>query len=298
MIKVEKYWETLNNKNDLSQSDLLARLIEEAEAIVVGIGAGMSASTGFTYVGKRFTDAFPDFIEKYQLLDMLQASLFTFEDEPEYWAFQSRFVLMNYFDQPTGQAYVDLKKILTNKPYHVITTNADNAFYAAEFNMDKVFRIQGEYGLLQCSNHCHQQTYQDEELMRQMVKEQENMRVPENLVPYCPKCNAPLEVNKRTEEKGMVEDASFHEQKKRYEAFLAQVEGKKTLFLEIGVGHTTPQFIKHPFHKMTKENEKALFVTMNERNYFIPHAIRPQSIQINDDIEDTFHTIITHKINN
>src|SRR5699024_11901358 len=137
-------------------------LIEEAETIVVGIGAGMSASTGFTYVGKRFTDAFPDFIEKYQLLDMLQASLFTFADEPEYWAFQSRFVLMNYFDQPTGQAYVDLKKILANKSYHVITTNADNAFYAAAFNMDKVFRIKGEYDLLQCSNHCHQQTYQDE----------------------------------------------------------------------------------------------------------------------------------------
>lgn len=291
MQQAEKYWNVLENKQELSQADVLHNLIEEAEAIVIGIGAGMSAATGFTYVGKRFTDAFPEFIEKYNLLDMLQASLFKFENLQEYWAFQSRFTLMNFFDQPQGKAYVDLLKILSNKNYHIITTNADNAFYAAEFDMDKVFRIQGEYGLMQCVEYCHQQTYQDEALMREMVAKQKDMKVPEELIPYCPECGAPLEINKRTEEKGMVEDAHFHEQKSRYEEFLAQNEGKRILFLEIGVGHTTPQFIKHPFQQMTEENPKALFVTMNQREYFIPHAIRPQTVQIDEDIEDVLHTV-------
>src|SRR5690606_10907614 len=117
-----------------------------------------------------------------------------------------------------------------------------------------------------CSEHCHQQTYQNEALIRKMVEKQSNMKVPAELVPYCPECGAPLEVNKRTEEKGMVEDKHFHEQKERYENFLKENEGKKVLFLEIGVGHTTPQFIKHPFQKMTEENEKALFVTMNQKD--------------------------------
>src|SRR5699024_1475995 len=121
----------------------------------------------------------------------------------------------------------------------------------------KVFRIQGEYGLFQCVEHCHQQTYQDEALLRKMVVEQSDMKVPESLIPYCPECGAPLEVNKRTEEKGMVEDADFHAQKKRYETFLAETKDQKTVFLEIGVGHTTPQFIKHPFQKMTEENPQA-----------------------------------------
>lgn len=286
-----QYWNTLENKDDQSQAEVLHSLIEEAEAVVVGIGAGMSAAAGFTYIGKRFTDAFPDFIEKYNLLDLLQASLYKYEDELEYWAFQSRFLLMNYFDQPKGKVYTDFKNILADKKYHVITTNADNAFYASDYDMDKVFRIQGEYGLFQCKAHCHQQTYQNEELIRHMVREQENMKVPENLVPYCPECGEPLEVNKRTEEKGMVEDQHFHEQKDRYETFLKQVDGKKTLFLEIGVGHTTPQFIKHPFQEMTEENPKALFVIMNEREYFVPHAIRPRSIQLNEDIADVFEAI-------
>ena len=288
-------WDTLAD-DSLSQAEVLDKLIDEAEAVVIGIGAGMSAATGFTYVGKRFTDAFPDFIEKYRLFDMLQASLFEYEDLQEFWAFQSRFSLLNFFDQPVGKSYVDLRHRLMNKDYHVITTNADNAFYASEFDMDKVFRIQGEYGLWQCVEHCHQETYQDEALIRQMVAEQVDMKVPENLIPYCPKCGAGLEINKRTEENGMVEDAHFHQQKERYEKFLKENQTKKVLFLEIGVGHTTPQFIRNPFQQMTEANPNSLFVTMNQKDYFIPHAIRPQTVRIDTDIAETLAEIaITNK---
>ncbi|WP_020007661.1 SIR2 family NAD-dependent protein deacylase [Salinicoccus albus] len=295
MEQIKTHWQTLPMGSSLSQPDLLHQLIEEAEAIVIGIGAGMSAAAGFTYVGKRFTDAFPDFIAKYRFFDMLQASLFDFEDEREYWAFKSRFSLLNFFDQPTGQAYVDLRQIISDKNYHIITTNADNAFYAADFDMNKVFRIQGEYGLWQCSEYCHQQTYQDESLIRQMAMEQSDMKIPANLVPYCPKCGAVMEVNKRDEEKGMVEDDHFHEQKARYEQFLDENQTKKILFLEIGVGHTTPQFIKHPFQQMTQANPKSLFVTMNQKDYFTPHTIRPQTVRIDEDIADVLHSAALHE---
>lgn len=290
-MQLTKHWLESEEGSILSQADLLKALIEEAEAIVIGIGAGMSAATGFTYVGKRFTDAFPDFIGKYHFFDMLQASLFDFEDAEEYWAFQSRFSLLNFFDQPVGEAYTDLHKIMSGKNYHVITTNADNAFYAAEFDMDKVFRIQGEYGLLQCAERCHQEIYQAEALMRKMVVAQSDMKVPKELVPLCPKCSEMLEINKRNEEKGMVEDNHFHEQKARYEQFLKDNENKKVLYLEIGVGHTTPQFIKHPFQQMTAENERALFVTMNQKAYFISPKIRPQTVKIDEDIAEVLHEI-------
>lgn len=295
MQQLTPYWSTLNEASSLSQAQLLSELINEAEALVIGVGAGMSAATGFTYVGKRFTDAFPDFINKYRFFDMLQASLFDFEDWQEYWAFQSRFSLLNYFDQPVGQAYVDLRQIIEKKHYHIITTNADNAFYAADFDMDKVFRIQGEYGLWQCVNHCHQQTYQNEDVIRKMVAEQSRMKVPSELVPYCPECGAELEINKRTEEKGMVENPHFHEQRARYEQFLEENESKKVLYLEIGVGHTTPQFIKHPFQEMTEVNAQALFVTMNQKRYFIPPVVRPQTVRIDEDIENTLHDIAKGK---
>lgn len=262
----------------------LAALIEEAEALVVGIGAGMSAADGFVYRGARFEEAFPDFIEKYGFLDMLQASLFDFESTEEYWAFQSRFVALNYLDQPVGSSYVYLREIVENKPYHIITTNADNAFDVAGYDPMKVFHIQGEYGLWQCSRHCHNQTYREDALIREMVEKQAEMRIPYDLIPRCPVCDAPFEINKRNAEKGMVESPDFFAQKARYDAFLEQYTNGKILYLEIGVGFTTPQFIKIPFQQRVQANPEALFVSLNQKEYRIPLPIRSRSLTLTSHI--------------
>lgn len=292
MNQVQSTWQV---DRDVDQATLLKQLIDEAEVVVVGIGAGMSAATGFTYVGDRFTTAFSDFIEKYNYYDMLQAFLSEFEDWEEYWAFQSRFALLNYFDQPVGQAYLDLKEILKDKTYHVITTNADNAFYAAEYDMDKVFRIQGEYGLWHCSKFCHQQTYKDEQLIRQMASTQENMRVSSDLIPYCPKCGAPLEVNKRDAERGMIEVADWLAQCGRYHDFIDNHLDDKVLYLEIGVGVTTPQFIRRPFQEWTAQNNQALYVTMNQKPYRIARDVKDQAVRITDDILTVLSQVRTMK---
>ena len=222
-------WKALQlAQSEASQSSILAQAIDEADAVVIGIGAGMSASDGFTYVGERFTSNFPDFIEKYNFFDMLQASLYPYGSWQEYWAFESRFVKLNYLDQPVGASYVALKNILKDKDYHIITTNADNAFLVANYDLNKVFHIQGEYILWQCSQHCHAQTYRDDDAIREMVAKQEDMKIPWELIPHCPKCDAPMEINKRKAEVGMVEDADFHAQLDRYNAFL---EAHQTLSL-------------------------------------------------------------------
>ncbi|QTJ40838.1 NAD-dependent deacetylase [Dolosigranulum pigrum] len=270
-----------------SEAEKLCELIAEADAVVVGIGAGMSAADGFLYSGERFTQHFADFIEKYGLIDMLQASLYDYESITEYWAFQSRFIALNYLDQPVGPSYLALKSLLVDKPYHIITTNADNAFWVADYDPEKVFHIQGEYGLMQCSQFCHAQTYRKDDLIRQMVTEQSEMTIPYELIPYCPRCGAYLEVNKRNAEKGMVEDADFYAQLERYEAFLAQYETGQVLYLEIGVGFTTPQFIKQPFTDRTESNPAAIYVPMNQKRYRLPQAIRQRTIRLTDDIQQT-----------
>ncbi|CAM4223920.1 SIR2 family NAD-dependent protein deacylase [Lacicoccus alkaliphilus] len=279
-----KNWKTLENEKD--ESRLLAGLIDEADAIVVGIGAGMSAADGFTYTGDRFKRNFPDFIEKYKWFDMLQASLFDFPTLQEYWAFQSRFVELNYLDQPAGEGYITLRKMIEDKNYHVITTNADNAFYAADYDMDKVFYYQGEYILWQCASFCHQQTYRHDEKIREMVSVQKDMEIPPELIPRCPECDAPMELNKRTAEKGMVEDDAFEADRRRYESFLEENRSGKVLYLEIGVGYTTPQFIKQPFWRMTRRNEEAVYVPMNQKTYRIPEAVRPQTVALTGDIRE------------
>lgn len=285
-------WKTLEDST-LTQSEQLQSLFEEAEAIVVGIGAGMSASTGFVYSGPRFTDVFPDFIKKYNFYDMLQA--FVYEDWKsleEMWAFKSRFTKLNYFDQGEGKAYTDLKAILDNKTHHIITTNADSAFYRSDYDMQKVFRCQGEYGLMQCRDQCHEQAYPINKTWNQeMIDEQENMAVPSHLVPRCPKCGTYMEINKRDAIRDMVEDPDFKRQEKRYHEFLEQHQEGKVLYLEIGVGKTTPQFIRNPFQNAVMDNDEALYVTMNRKPYRINPEVRPQTVRITEDIETLFDTI-------
>ena len=72
---------------------------------------------------------------------------------------------------------------------------------------------------------------------------------------------------------------------------MQQHEGKKILFLEIGVGHTTPQFIREPFQEMTANNPNALYVTMNQKRYRIPPEVLPQSVRITEDIYTLFNQI-------
>lgn len=127
-----------------------------------------------------------------------------------------------------------------------------------------------------------------------MVVAQQDMLIPWEMIPRCPKCDAPMGVNKRKAEVGMVEDSAFHAQLQRYNAFLEQHQDDKVLYLEIGIGYTTPQFVKHPFQRMTRKNENALYMTMNKKAYRIPNSIQERTIHLTEDIS----TLITAALRN
>ncbi|MDO4670665.1 MAG: deacetylase SIR2 [Aerococcus sp.] len=284
-------WQTMKHPEFMQWDDTtrLLHLLSEAEAVVVGVGAGLAAADGFTYVGERFQTHFADFIQTKGFIDMLQAFVSddAYDSLAEYWAFKSRFVALNALDQPVGKAHLALKSLLEQQTWHLITTNADNGFRVAGYNPKKVFYYQGEYALMQCRNFCHSMTYRDDRLMRQMVEQQHDQKVPADLIPYCPVCGAPLEINKRVAEKGMVESPDWVKQHHRYESFLADCVNKKVLYLEIGVGNTTPQFIRQPFQQLTSENDQALYVMMNAKPYRIPSQINAQTVRLTKDIQHT-----------
>ncbi|BAW18375.1 deacetylase SIR2 [Mycoplasmopsis bovigenitalium] len=273
----------------------LNNLISQADAIVLGIGSGMTAADGIGYTGKRFQENFSDFIKAFGFLDMLQASVYHFDDIQNYWAFHSRFMKLNYFDQQPSQSFINLKQYLADKNYFIITTNSDNALEAAEFDEQKIFYIQGKYNLLQCEKMCHNQRYSNDAAVYQMIEKQSNMKVPLDLIPRCPKCNSFLEVNKRLKEKGMVEDQQFFDEKARYESFIEKYKDKKILFWEIGVGYSTPMLIKHPFWLMTEQIPKAQYLAMNNRVYRLPQQIRSKTIVETNDIKDSIASLLEVK---
>lgn len=264
--------------------------IDQAEAITVGAGAGLSASAGLTYSGERFELYFADFIEKYHYDDMYSAGFYPYPSLEEYWAYWSRHIYYNRYHFNPGQAYFDLLSLIKNKNYFIITTNVDHQFQLAGFDKKRLFYMQGDYGLWQCSIPCHQITYDNEGNVRRMVAQQRNLRIPSGQIPYCPLCGKPLTMNLRCDNT-FVQDGGWDAACMRYEDFIRRNKGLHILFLELGVGGNTPAIIKYPFWEMTLQNKNAVYVTINLDEAVCPPQIEKQSICLNADIGKTLAEI-------
>ncbi|MCD7886278.1 MAG: Sir2 silent information regulator family NAD-dependent deacetylase, partial [Clostridiales bacterium] len=223
-------------KSTKTCSDNINRLkkeLETADAIVIGAGAGLSASAGMSYDGERFEKYFSDFHRKYGITDMYSGGFYPFDTFEEYWAWWSRHILVNRYEAGVGKPYTDLLELVKDKDYFVLTTNVDHQFQLAGFDKKRLFYTQGDYGLWQCSKPCHSKTYDNEEAVRQMVNEQKDMKIPSELVPHCPICGAPMNVNLRCDDT-FVEDKGWHAASERYSLFLRRHQRMRTLFLELG----------------------------------------------------------------
>lgn len=277
-IKTMKFTENyLNN---------LKRLKEEfntADAILIGAGAGLSASCGLDYIGERFEKYFSDFKEKYGITDMYSGGFYDFDTLEEYWAWWSRHILINRYDCEVGKPYKDLFSIVKDKNYFVLTTNVDHQFQRAGFDKKRLFYTQGDYGLFQCSNGCHNKTYNNEEIVRKMVAQQKDMKIPTKLIPRCPKCNKPMTMNLRCDDL-FVQDEGWYLACNRYQDFIRRNGNSHILYLELGVGMNTPGIIKYPFWQMTAKNKNAVYYSVNSELSYVPTKIQNQSVVIKNDI--------------
>ena len=279
---------TATAKSTKGCCDSLQRLKQEirtADAVLIGAGAGLSSSAGFTYTGKRFTDTFADFISKYGFRDMYSGGFYPFETLEEHWAYWSRYIYINRYQDAPKDTYADLLALVQGKDYFVLTTNVDHCFQKAGFDKHRLFYTQGDYGLWQCSGPCHDKTYGNEAVIRKMVAEQKDMRVPSELVPRCPVCGAPMSMNLRADAT-FVEDEGWHRAAERYQDFVRRHEGMRVLYLELGVGMNTPGIIKYPFWKMVYQNPKATYACVNLSEAYCPAEIRKRSICIDEDIDE------------
>lgn len=257
--------------------------LNAADAVLIGAGAGLSTAAGFTYTGERFEKNFSDFIEKYGFTDMYSGGFYPFETPEEHWAYWSRYIYINRYSDADNGVYKKLFELVKNKDYFILTTNVDHQFQKAGFDKKRLFYTQGDYGLFQCSVPCHNETYDNEKIIRKMFAEQENMRVPAELVPKCPKCGKPMTMNLRSDDK-FVQDEGWYKAAKRYDNFVRTRGNTKILLLELGIGYNTPVIIKFPFWKITAKNSNAVYACINKGEALCPEEIKEQSICLNTDI--------------
>ena len=278
-----RIWTRPSMKSCSEPIERLKAALQDCDAVVIGAGAGLSTAAGFTYTGERFEKYFSDFAAKYGIQDMYSGGFFPFATPEEHWAYWSRYIYINRYMDAPKPVYDDILKLVQDKDYFVITTNVDHCFQKAGFDKKRLFYTQGDYGLFQCSEPCCQETFDNEAVIREMVRRQEDMKVPTELLPACPHCGKPLTMNLRSDNK-FVEDEGWHAAAERYENFLRTRAGGKILFLELGVGYNTPVIIKYPFWQMTAKNPNATYVCINQGQAVCPQEIQRQAICINIDL--------------
>ena len=281
---------SIGRTNTINGVDKLRSALAQADAVIIGAGAGLSTSAGFVYTGERFRENFHDFAEKYHFNDMYSGGFYPYDTLEEHWAYWSRYIWLNRYTQASKPLYEELLALVKDKDYFVLTTNVDHQFQKAGFDKKRLFYTQGDYGLFQCSEPCCQRTYDNEEIVRQMVEQQTAMRVPSELVPHCPVCGKPMSMNLRADNT-FVEDEGWHKAAERYSEYLRKHENSKVLFLELGTGMNTPSIVKFSFWRMTHDWPNATYACINMGEAYAPKEIEAKSICINEDIGNTLKQI-------
>ena len=278
-----KIWTKLSTKSCSEPLERLQAALRDCDAVVIGAGAGLSTSAGFVYTDERFKKYFSDFAAKYDIKDMYSGGFYPFATPEEHWAYWSRYIYINRYMDAPKPVYENLLKLVADKDYFVVTTNVDHCFQKAGFDKRRLFYTQGDYGLFQCSEPCCQETFDNESVIREMVKRQEDMKTPTELLPVCPHCGKPLTMNLRSDDK-FVEDEGWHAAAARYSEFLRRHENCKTLFLELGTGYNTPTIVKYSFWRMTHQWPDATYACINLGEAYAPREIEKKAICINEDI--------------
>lgn len=274
---------TKSTETYLEQIKKLKKELEIADAVVIGAGAGLSTSAGFVYDGERFKQYFSDFEAKYGFRDMYSGGFYPYKTLEEHWAYWSRYIYINRYMDVPKPVYNGLFRLVKDKDYFVITTNVDHCFQKAGFDKKRLFYTQGDYGLFQCSEPCSQETFENENIIKAMMEQQTDMRIPSELLPACPHCGKPLTMNLRSDNK-FVEDEGWHKAAERYELFIRRHQNMRVLFLELGVGYNTPGIIKFNFWRMVREWKLAKYICINAQEVHAPEEIKGRSICIQADI--------------
>ena len=258
--------------------------IQDADAILVGAAAGMSAACGYNFFYQNdeiFEKYLGEFGRKYGYTGAFNGFYYRYPSREAHWAFLARMSYMEY-ECETGKPYYDLMELIRDRNYHIMTTNQDFQFTRV-VPEEKLSAIQGDSRYFQCSRRCHDEIYYNKEMVYAMNDAiDENLCIPPDMIPRCPKCGAEMEPWVRGFT--FLEGKKYKDEYRKINEFLEENKEKKILFLELGVGRMTPKFIQEPFWNLTYSLPRAMYITINPKDAILPQALVGKGIAIKEDI--------------
>ncbi len=249
------------------------QLLDEADGVLIGAGAGLSTAAGLRFDGEDFNKEFEPWINRYGFKDLYSAAFYPFKTREEYWGFWARHIWFARYRQDGLPLYHELCELVKDKDYFVLTTNVDGQFAKSGFDTDRLFACQGDYGMFQTKSGRLKKLYPNEKIIRTMMVATTNCRIPTELIPYSPDNGEMLVPNLRSDDL-FVEDAHWHRQAKRYQQFVEKHRDGKLLLLELGVGFNTPTIIRFPFEHMAAEFPHTALVRFNQQALALVDGIK------------------------
>lgn len=273
---------------DLTASiQTLADAMEQADFILLGAGAGLSAAAGLSYADETlFAQRYPYWAARglhseYQMISFRRWSA------GQQWAYYASHISRVRWETPPLALYRQLRDLLQGKNYYILTSNVDRQFLRNGFPARRVFEYQGSYDLLCCSQACTTAVWPFWPVMQQMLAQTQadQFAIPDRLLPRCPYCGAPLRLAFR-------DYPQYQQQKAAYQRWLDQSEQGLLCLIEIGVGFNSPGVIRVPFERITGERQQVQFFRItadypdSEEEIAYPEIPRPiadKSVSINAD---------------
>lgn len=212
-----------------------ARAIQNAQAVVVFAGAGMSADSGIpTYRGDNgeWQQSIEVAGKKYKTTELCTHRAFEEEYEAAWELSLQRLRLCRERKPHTG--YYDLLQLLDSKQYFVVTSNIDSYFEEAGFDGHRIAEIHGSLRYFQCMDP------KEKEIWLLDIEEGLDGFQP----PNCPTCGGRTRPNVRFFDDWFWLSQRARDQEKRYVSFLKSVSGQHLLLLEIGAGTKLPYIRK------------------------------------------------------
>lgn len=188
--------------------------------------------------------------------------------------------------------YRRLYDLVRNRNYFVITTNVDGQFRKAGFASDKLFEVQGDYGLMQCAVGCHPKTYSDKETVENILRHSHDLTVDRQYVPVCPVCGGNMDVHVR-KNGFFVQDEDWVKAAVRYEKFMAEYAAtKRIVLLELGIGYNTPTIIRYPFEQITYRNPDATLIRLNSEYPDGPVETAARTISFTENMQEVITDLL------
>lgn len=265
---------TMTAESIVRASDILVN----ADSLVILASNGFSITEGINLfaTGESFSQVFGDFEQRCGIHSILEGLMTNWSDPRAQWAYRARLWKEYSADYQRSMLTESLKTIIGRRPYFIVTSNGEQHFQRAGFDANSIFEVEGSWNAMRCSRGCSERVAASDEMLAKLAAATKDCRIPEELVPTCPNCGAPLTFDFRPAPNGAEHLAQF----------IDEHEEEQVAFLELGVGSRN-QLIKAPLMRLAASLENASYLSFNRGDFYFNPALEDRTLAIDGPLQDT-----------